>query len=80
MYYGNEHTLELEYRGFTFEVSVEYNIAIDHGTQFNPPEVDIDFGDIFNTESRKPISNRLKNALMIEFQEYFEETVQEEHL
>jgi len=80
MYYGNEHILELEYRGFTFEVSVEYNIAIDRGTQFNPPEVDIDFGDIFNTERRKPISNRLKNALMAEFQEYFEETVQEEHL
>jgi len=79
MYYSNEHTLELEYRGFTFEVSVEYNIAIDRGTQFSPPEVDIDFGDIFNTESRKPISNRLKNALMVEFQEYFEETVQENH-
>lgn len=80
MYYANEHTSELEYRGFTFEVSVEYNISIDRGTQFSPPEVDINFGDIFNAERHKPISNSLKNALMVEFQDHFEEIVQEEHL
>lgn len=80
MYYGNEHTFELEYRGFTFEVSVEYDIELDRGTQFSPPEVNIDFGDVFNIKTRKPISKRLKNALLVEFQDHFEETVQENHL
>ncbi len=80
MCYDNEHTFELEYRGFTFEVSVEYDIELDRGTQFSPPEVNIDFCDIFNLKKRKPISNRLKNALIVEFQDHFEETVQENHL
>ncbi len=80
MYYGNEHTFELEYRGFNIEVSVEYDIAIDRGNQFNPPEVDIDFGDIFVARTLKPISQRLKKALMAQYVEYFDETVQEEHL
>jgi hypothetical protein len=80
MYYANEHTCELEYRGFTFEVFVEYNITTYLGNQFNPPEVDIDFGNIFAAKNGKPISNSLKNALMTKFQDHFEETVQEEYL
>ena len=80
MQYSYSHKFDLSHRGFEFEVLVEYNFAYERQTLTDPASVDIEFGNMLNPETLKPISDRLYNALIGSHDGNICDIIEENHL
>ena len=66
-------------RGCEFNVIVPYNIQILEASYNGPSGAIIDFDHMLSPKTHKPISKRLYEALMGQYQDEITETIQEEN-
>jgi hypothetical protein len=55
------------YRGFEFEVEINYDYHDCGKLNDEPQYADVDLGHFYNPRNGKPISKRLQNAIVAEY-------------
>lgn len=75
--YDNDITINVEYRGFEFDVTIHYKYDLPTGFSDDPYGAQIDIGYITRPSTLKPLSQRLTCALLKEYQKNFIEDILE---
>tara|TARA_Y100000015_G_C2381886_1_gene85403 strand:- start:98 stop:355 length:258 start_codon:yes stop_codon:yes gene_type:complete len=73
--YDNDITINVEYRGFEFPVTIHYDYDSPTGFTDDPYGGQTDIGYITRPTTLKPLSQRLTRALLKEYKQSFTESI-----
>lgn len=76
-------TMTVEVRGREFEIEVYAKLSAGGSSSWGsdePPWFDVDFQDIYNRRRKKPVSNRLYDAIVALYEENIVDNFQQAYM
>lgn len=76
-------TMTVEVRGREFEIEVYAKLSAGGSSSWGsdePPWFDVDFQDIYNRRRKKPVSNRLYDAIVVLYEENIVDNFQQAYM